>query len=71
MTPHPGYILVHNDRLFTLSTGQESADITVLGSLAAEVVVEAVVRAVKQARGLGGIPSARDLKRAGQEPKEA
>lgn len=22
MTPHPGYILVHNDRLFTLSTGR-------------------------------------------------
>lgn len=57
----PCYTMYDGDAIFALSTGQEPADITVLGTLAAEVVAEAVLRAVNQARGLGGVPSAGEL----------
>lgn len=60
----PCYTMYDGDAIFALSLGQEHADITVLGTLAAEVVAEAVLRAVGQARGLGGLPSARELKEA-------
>jgi L-aminopeptidase/D-esterase-like protein len=60
-TINPCYTMYDGDAIFTLATGQETADITVLGSLAAEVVAEAVMRAVEQARGLGGLPSSREL----------
>ncbi len=47
------------DTLFALATGERSgaADVLVIGALAAEAVARAVVRAVKQARGLPGLPS--------------
>ena len=40
------------------------ADLGVVGALAAEVVAEAVVRAILKAEGLPGYPAARDLRRA-------
>jgi L-aminopeptidase/D-esterase-like protein len=60
-TINPCYTMYDGDAIFALSTGREQADITVLGSLAAEVMAEAVLRAVGQARGLGGLPSAAEL----------
>ena len=53
------------DTLFALSTGSVAVGeaVTIAGSLAAEAVARAVVRGVRAARGLPGIPSASDLAR--------
>jgi L-aminopeptidase/D-esterase-like protein len=37
------------------------ADLTAVGAVAASVLAEAVVRAVRQATSLAGVPAARDL----------
>ncbi len=52
------------DTLFTLSTGAHAADTLVVGTLAAEAVAQAVLRAVRAARSLPGLPCAADLGRA-------
>jgi L-aminopeptidase/D-esterase-like protein len=51
------------DALFAVSTGTISVtpDLTLIGSLAAEVVAHAVCRAVLRAKGLPGLPSHQDL----------
>ena len=47
-----------------LATGalEDSFDVGQVGALAAEVMAEAIVRAVRAARGLPSIPAARDLR---------
>jgi L-aminopeptidase/D-esterase-like protein len=62
-TINPVHTPVDGDTLFALSTGQvewPSATL-VVGSVAAEVVARAVLRAVRLARGLPGLPSMADL----------
>ena len=51
------------DTLFAAATGAipVKADHGSIGALAAEAMAEAVVRAVKNAKGLPGLPSWRDL----------
>ena len=44
------------DVVFTLSTGTVAAEINSLGLAAAEVVAESIVRAVKSAASIGGVP---------------
>jgi L-aminopeptidase/D-esterase-like protein len=44
------------DTVFALSLGDQRADINSLGIAAAEAVVEAILRAVRLAKSLGGIP---------------
>jgi L-aminopeptidase/D-esterase-like protein len=53
------------DTLFALSTGEAALDqaVLVVGSLAAEAVARAVLRAVRTATGLPGYPSVADLAR--------
>jgi len=59
----PAHTMVDGDAIFVLATGKErSVDVTMLGALAAEVVATAIVRAVRQAEGLCGIPATRDVK---------
>lgn len=60
-TVRPAHTLFDGDTLFCLSLGDKRADPTVVGAFAAEVVAQAVVRAVEQATGAGGLPAARDL----------
>ncbi len=59
----PSHTVGDGDTVFTLATGRWTgeANTTVVGALAAEVVAEAIVRAVAQASALGGLPAARDL----------
>jgi len=59
----PAHTPWDGDTIFTLATGQEGvdADVLVIGALAAEVVSEAILRAVRAAEGLPGLPSASDL----------
>lgn len=56
----PVNTMMDGDLVIALSTGEEKADITALGVVAAEVVAEAIVRAVKLAPSLGGLPGLRD-----------
>lgn len=56
-TPHDG------DTLFTLSVGEETADLTLLGALAAEVCTAAVRDAVRSSQGLAGVPSSEEWAR--------
>lgn len=52
------------DQLFAVSTRRlerPSLQLTVIGALAADVVAEAIVRAVRAARGVEGWPAVRDL----------
>ena len=63
----PAHTTYDGDTAFCLSTaarplsGAEADDITAIGSLAAEVLAAAVVRAVEAARQAGGCPAARDI----------
>ncbi len=57
----PANTMLDGDTLFTLATGKRKADVNIVGGYAAEVVAQAVVRAVQQAKGLGGIPGIQDL----------
>ena len=61
----PSHTPADGDVIFTLATGATSAaafDAGQVGSLAAEVVADAIVRAARQATGITGIPAVRDLK---------
>ena len=49
------------DALFSLSLGEKEADVNALGAVAAEVVAEAIVRAIRKAETLAGVPAARDV----------
>jgi L-aminopeptidase/D-esterase-like protein len=61
----PAHTNGDGDTIFSLATGRwnGTADITVIGALAAEAMADAVVRAATQATGAAGIPAARDLKK--------
>ena len=58
----PSHTVGDGDTVFVLATGQgAAASPTIVGALAAEVLAEAIIRAVVQAQALGGLPAARDL----------
>ena len=61
---NPVHTMADGDTLFVLGTGRLNgpADISRLGAIAAEVMSDAIVRAVRQATGIPGFPAARDLK---------
>jgi L-aminopeptidase/D-esterase-like protein len=63
-TINPVHTAYDGDTIFALSTGRSSraANVTLIGALAAEAVARAVVRAVRAARGIKGLPSAADLR---------
>ena len=49
------------DSLYALSVGSVEADLDMVGTLAAQVVSEAILRAVDSAAGRDGLPARRDL----------
>jgi L-aminopeptidase/D-esterase-like protein len=60
----PVHTMLDGDTVFALATGRRaeaSVDVSVVGAVAASVLAEAVVRAVRQATSLAGVPAARDL----------
>jgi L-aminopeptidase/D-esterase-like protein len=61
----PSHTNGDGDTIFSLATGRwnGTADITLIGALAAEAMADAIVRAATQATGAAGIPAARDLKK--------
>jgi len=50
------------DTLFALSVGDAKGDLSAIGAACAEVVAEAVVRAIKKAESLHGVPAHRDMR---------
>jgi len=57
----PPHTAFDGDTLFALSVGDVPADITRLGLAAADAVADAIVRGVRAATSLPGLPAARDL----------
>jgi L-aminopeptidase/D-esterase-like protein len=56
--------MVDGDTIFALATGRRPevpVDVSVIGAVAASVLAEAVVRAVKAATSLAGFPALVDL----------
>ncbi len=62
-TINPSHTMYDGDTLFALATGKsgQAGNVTLIGALAAEAMAQAVVRAVKAAKGIPGWPSANEL----------
>ena len=60
---NPSHTTGDGDTIFSLATGRwdGQANVSVIGSLAAEAMAEAIVRAISKAESSHGIPSAREL----------
>jgi len=54
----PAHTMLDGDTLFALATGDKKADVNLVGAFAAEVVTQAIVRAVQAAKPAAGLPSA-------------
>ncbi|HJS17229.1 MAG TPA: P1 family peptidase [Anaerolineales bacterium] len=52
----PAHTQFDGDTIFALATGQKDADVSMVGAFAAEVMAQAIVRAVKIAESAGGLP---------------
>jgi len=50
------------DLVFALSLGRKQAELNTVGTAAADATEEAIVRAVENAKGLGGVPSCREIR---------
>ncbi len=63
MTVRPCHTIRDGDTMFAMATGEseETVDLTALGAAAVEVTAQAVIRAVRYATGLGGIPAVSEL----------
>lgn len=57
----PAHTMLDGDTLFALSTGRRQADVNIVGAFGAEVIAQAVVRAVHSASAAGGLPAVKDL----------
>jgi L-aminopeptidase/D-esterase-like protein len=61
---YPAHTMGDGDAIFALATGAiESAEVSRVGALAADVMAEAIVRAVQQAKSIPGYPAAGDIQR--------
>jgi L-aminopeptidase/D-esterase-like protein len=62
-TIDPCHTMYDGDTLFALSLGEKEADASALGAAAAEVVAEAIIRAIQKAETLAGVPAIKDVTR--------
>lgn len=56
-TIHPAHTMLDGDTIFALATGKRKAEVNIVGTFAAEVVAQAILRAVRTATPLGGLPA--------------
>ena len=56
-TVRPAHTMLDGDTIFALATGQKKADVSTVGAYAAEVLAQAIVRAVQAAKPAGGLPA--------------
>ncbi|MEW6724275.1 MAG: P1 family peptidase [Bacillota bacterium] len=59
----PVHTMYDGDTIFALSYGNLSGDVSIIGTVAAQVMAEAVRRAVLAACSVAGIPAAQDVKK--------
>ena len=57
----PVHTTLDGDLVITLAKGERECDVNAVGLAAADAIATAIIRAVKSARTLGGIPAWRDL----------
>jgi L-aminopeptidase/D-esterase-like protein len=57
----PAHTMLDGDTIFALATGKKRTDVNTVGAYAAEMVATAIVRAVKAAEGMEGLPAWRDV----------
>lgn len=57
----PSHTMLDGDTIFAISTGHKKADVNIVGTFAAEVTSQAIVRSVKMARSAGGVPAISEL----------
>ena len=55
-TVRPAHTMFDGDTLFALATGDKPADVNIVGAFAAEVFAQSVVRGVRAAKSVGGLP---------------
>ncbi len=55
-TVRPAHTMLDGDTIFALSVGNRKADVTTIGSFAAEAMTQAILRAVVSAAPAGGLP---------------
>ncbi len=60
---NPSHTMYDGDTIFALATGKfaRTVNVTLVGALAAEAMAQAVVRAVKAAKGIPNLPGANDI----------
>jgi L-aminopeptidase/D-esterase-like protein len=52
----PAHTMFDGDTVFALATGEKQTDVSLVGAFAAEVLAEAILRAVRMAAPAGGLP---------------
>jgi len=52
----PAHTMLDGDTLFCMATGEKNADVSTVGACAAEAVSEAILRAVRMADPVEGLP---------------
>ncbi len=57
----PAHTMLDGDTIFALSTGNARANLSLVGTLAAQVMAAAILQAVKAAKGAGGLPGLADM----------
>lgn len=60
-TMRPAHTMLDGDTIFTLSVGEVAVDLSAVGALAAQVMAQAVLTAVREARALAGFAAMADL----------
>ena len=56
-TVRPAHTMLDGDTIFALATGEHAADVNIVGAFAAEVFAQAILRAVRAAKPIAGIPA--------------
>ena len=56
-TIRPAHTMLDGDTIFSLATGEHSADVNIVGAYAAEVFAQAILRGVRAAKPVAGIPA--------------
>ena len=57
----PAHTMFDGDTIFSLCTNKVNADVNVVGLLAAKTIEKAIIRGIKEAKTLHGVPSLNDL----------
>jgi L-aminopeptidase/D-esterase-like protein len=56
-TVRPAHTMLDGDTIFALATGEHAADVNIVGAFAAEVFAQAILRAVRAAKPIAGLPA--------------